>query len=219
MPAQPGQPRPGEAGLGEGVVPACPADLDSLSRVIADAFFDLPPSQWLVPDPDARREIFPAYFRLYVEDALANGVVHTTSDRAAVALWFRVGQRPAVRPPGYGEWLAAVAGARIDRFLVFDEALDRLCPAGMPHHHLAILAVRPDRQAQGCGTMLLDAYHQLLDHGAQEPAHLEAADLRARKLYLRHGYADRASLIQLPEGPLMYPMLRERRTSAPEAGG
>ena len=147
MPAQPGQPRPGEDGLREGVVPAGPADLDSLSHVIAGAFFDLPPSRWLVPDPDARREIFPAYFRLYVEDALANGVVHTTPDRAAVALWFRVGQRPAVRPAGYGERLAAVAGSRIDRFLAFDEALDRLCPAGMPHHHLTGLRPSPTRGA------------------------------------------------------------------------
>jgi hypothetical protein len=33
-----------------------------------------------------------------------------------------------------------------ERFLAFDEALDRHHPAGLPHHHLAILAVRPGRQ-------------------------------------------------------------------------
>ena len=50
-------------------------------------FFDLPPSRWLVPDPAARRAIFPSYFRLYVEHALACGLVHTTPHHDAVALW------------------------------------------------------------------------------------------------------------------------------------
>jgi hypothetical protein len=60
-------------------------DVDTLSQVIAEAFFDLPPSRWLVEDPAARRAIFPAYFRLYVEHAMAVGLVHTTPDRDAVA--------------------------------------------------------------------------------------------------------------------------------------
>ena len=74
----------------------------------------------------------PRYFRLYVEDALANGVVHTTPDRAAVALWLRAGHRPATQPDGYGERLAAVAGPRTGRFLAFDEALDRTTPPAAP---------------------------------------------------------------------------------------
>ena len=77
----PGWPMPPGDGLHAGVVPADPADLDTLSQVIADAFHDLAPSRWLIADPDARREIFPGYFRIYVEHALASGVVHTTPDR------------------------------------------------------------------------------------------------------------------------------------------
>ena len=55
------------------VIPASPADVGTLSQVIADAFHDLPPSPWLISDPVTRRRIFPAYFRLYVEHAMANG--------------------------------------------------------------------------------------------------------------------------------------------------
>ena len=43
--------------------------------------------RWLIPDGAARRAAFPGYFRLYVEHAMADGLVETTPDRAAAALW------------------------------------------------------------------------------------------------------------------------------------
>src|SRR5450755_4080288 len=72
-------PRPGPpAGHADrAVVRADPADLDVLSQVIADAFCDLAPSRWLIADPGDRVEIFPGYFRLYLEDAMASGIVCT----------------------------------------------------------------------------------------------------------------------------------------------
>jgi GNAT superfamily N-acetyltransferase len=59
----------------------------------------------------------------------------------------------------------------------FDEELARRHPAGLPHHHLAILAVRPDQQGQGIGTRLLDAHHAILD-AKGIVAYLEASDER-----------------------------------------
>lgn len=61
-----------------------------LGQVIAEAFFNLPQSRWLVPHPGARRAIFPFYFQIAVEHALANGLVQTTPDRDAAALWIYV---------------------------------------------------------------------------------------------------------------------------------
>ena len=64
--------------------------IEVLSQVIADAFFPLAPCQWLIPDPAARRDILPGYFRMYVEHAMADGLVHTTPGRdAAVAIGWR----------------------------------------------------------------------------------------------------------------------------------
>lgn len=200
-----------EGGLHGSAVRADAADLDTLSQVIADAFHDLAPSRWLIADPAARREIFPRYFRLYVEHAMANGAVLTTADRAAAALWIHVGEGTGGQPADYGTRLATATGPWTGRFLAFDAALARHHPAGIPHHHLAILAVRPDKQSQGTGTTLLRSYHQILDQDARAPAYLEAADLRTRKIYLRHGYTDHGPPIQLPDGPLMYPMWRESR--------
>jgi GNAT superfamily N-acetyltransferase len=190
------------------VVRADEADIGTLSQVIADAFHSLAPSQWLIPDPGARREIFPAYFRILAEHTMAAGVVHTTPDRAAAALWLPAGEDGPSQRIGYAARLSAAAGSWASRFLEFDAALERHHPVGIPHHYLAILAVRPDRQGQGIGTNLLRAYHAMLEDTADGLAYLEASDLRSRRLYLRHGYVDQKPPIRLPGGPLMYRMVR-----------
>jgi GNAT superfamily N-acetyltransferase len=194
------------------IITAGPADLDVLSEVIAEAFFDLPPSPWLIADPDARRKIFPPYFRLILDGVMAAGVVQTNAARTAAALWQPAGE-PAQHTDAadaagdYPAALAAITGPWAGRFGMFDATLESTHPAGRPHHHLAILAVRPACQGQGEGTALLRAFHQALNG---KPAYLEAASQRTRKIYLQHGYADHGPPIQLPDGgPQMFPMWRQ----------
>lgn len=200
------RPVAGEADLT--VVRAEDADLDILSLVIAEAFADLPPSRWLIPLAAGRREIFPGYFRLQVEHALACGVVHTTPGRTAVALWLAGGAGVAEPSEGYDKRLAAATQPWTERFAAFEVAISRRHPAG-PHQYLAILAVRPDRQRRGTGTALLRVYHEILDCDPGTSAYLEASSPRARQLYLAHGYADHGPPVELPGGPPMYPMMRQ----------
>jgi GNAT superfamily N-acetyltransferase len=192
------------------VVAAGPADLMALRQLIADAFAGLAPSRWLIADPAERRRVFPGYFQLYLEQALACGLVHCTADRTAVALWLPGGPGAPGLPPGHGAALAAATSPFTGRFACFDATLDARHPAGTAHSHLAILAVRPDRQRHGLGTVLLRDRHQVLDREGM-PAYLEASDWGTRALYLRHGYDDLGPPIQLPGGPMMYPMWREPR--------
>ena len=198
---------PRQVDAGPAVVLADDSCTGVLSQVIADAFVDLAVSRWLIPDPAARRRIFPGYFRLYVEHALADGIVCTTPGQDAVALWLPAGEQPAPPPDGYGERLAAVTGPWTGRFRLFDQALEGRHPAGFAHHHLAILAVRPDRQGHGTGSALLRAHHAALDRDGI-PAYLEASGLRTRRLYLAHGYTACGGPLVLP-GALMYPMVRQ----------
>jgi GNAT superfamily N-acetyltransferase len=212
-------------------VPAKPDEIKALSQLIAGAFHPLKVCQWLIPDEPARREIFPGFFRMYVERAFADGLVHTTPDRAAVALWMP-GSGPAEPPDGYADRLAEITGWWVNRFQVFDAELDAHHPVGVEHHHLALIAVAPGHQNQGIGTALLQAHHAALDQ-VGVTAYLEASSERTRSIYLRHGYTDYGGPIILPGGlPLegdgmpaeppptafMYPMLREPRTDARVAG-
>ena len=151
------------------IVVAQPQDTDVLSRVIALSFHPLDPSCWLIPDADARREIFPGYFRLYVEDAMERGRVYTTADRTAVALWFPGGDGDDSGSDSdggsdgdkesaaaeYDAKLAAATGSWVDRFRTFDGLLDAHHPTDIRHDHLAILAVHPDHQHQGIGSRML----------------------------------------------------------------
>lgn len=195
------------------VIRADDADADTLSQVIADAFAELPPARWLITDPVARRGIFPAYFRLFVEHALANGIVHTTADRSAVAVWLFLGDGHDAGPADYAARLAALTGPWTDRFVAFDATLDQRHPVSIPHHYLAMLAVRPDRQCAGTGSALLRSYHQEIDKQDGAPAYLEASSERVRGLYLRHGYALLPDApLYLPDGgPPMWPMWRGAR--------
>jgi GNAT superfamily N-acetyltransferase len=198
------------------VIQAGPGDVETLSQVIADAFHDLPPAHWLIANPHARRKIFPAYFRIFVDQAMAAGLVHTTEDRAAVALWLPVG-KDGPSPPGgdYDGRLTEVTGPWAERFQAFDAELDRHHPTGTAHHHLAMLAVHPDKQGQGIGTALLRAHHATLDQTGT-PASLEASSSRNRALYLRHGYATPGPF-HLPDGgPPMWPMTRSASGPLPK---
>jgi GNAT superfamily N-acetyltransferase len=215
------------APAGHAAVPAKPDETGLLSGLIADAFRPLNVSKWLIPDQDARRDIFPRYFQMYVERAFADGLVHTTPDRAAVALWLP-GSGPSEPPRGYDERLAEITGPWVNRFRAFDTELDAHHPIGTEHHHLAILAVAPGWQGQGIGTALLNAHHAALDQ-LGILAYLEASSERTRSIYLRHGYTDYGEPIvlpgslpldgdgvpgQTPPAAFMYPMLREPRTSS-----
>lgn len=202
------------------VVEAEPADAAELSSLIAIAFHDLPASVWLVPDAAAREELFPDYFRLYVDQAFATGTVYTTADRTAVALWISHrdddhdgNEDPEGDCAGYEARLAEVAGTRVDRFRAFDAQLERHHPTGERHDHLAILAVHPKLQGRGIGSTLLETHHRVLAH-REEPlaAYVEAAGIDSRRLYARHGYQDLPKPIPFPDGipatTMMYPMWR-----------
>jgi GNAT superfamily N-acetyltransferase len=194
------------------IVRAGPADIDVLSHLIADAFFPLAPCEWLISDEAARREILPGFFKMYIEHAMADGVVCTTAGRTAAALWIPIGPEGPEQPGGYDERLAEVTGPWAERFVTFDQELDAHHLTGIAHHHLAILAVRPDRQDQGIGTALLEARHAILD-AEDTVAYLEASDELTRGLYLRHGYVLRPDApIRLPDGPQMWPMVRQPRS-------
>jgi GNAT superfamily N-acetyltransferase len=221
--------RPPPGAAARGIVRADEADIGVLSQVIADAFFPLAPCQWLIGDQAARREIFPGYFRMYVEHAMADGLVHTTPARDAAALWLPLGPQLTGPPDGYAEHLAQITGPWAERFVVFDAELDEHHLTGAEHHHLAILAVRPDRQGQGIGTALLNAHHAVLDEQGIV-AYLEASDELTRVIYLGHGYVDYSAPIELhdslvaggdhltpgqqADGPRMYPMVRRPKPHA-----
>jgi amino acid transporter/GNAT superfamily N-acetyltransferase len=190
------------------IVAAEPGDAQKLSTVVAAAFHPLAPCQWLIPHAIQRRVALPAYFRILVDHALSRGIVETTLDRTAAALWLPVGPDGPEVPDRYEQRLKDAVGPHLERFEILDDQFEQHHSTGIPHQHLAILAVHPDHQHQGIGRALLAHRHQVLD-AERTPAYLEASDKTNRDWYARQGYCDIGDEIRLPDGPLMWPMWRE----------
>jgi GNAT superfamily N-acetyltransferase len=193
------------------IVRAHPGDADAVAELIAAAFAPLAVARWLVAEDEIRARIFPGYFRILVDHALTYGVIDRTLDRHAAALWLPSG---APVPAEYEERLAGVCGSHLSRFIELDAVFAENHPVAAPHHHLAILAVRPGYQAAGRGSALLAHHHHELDI-AGVPAYLEATSGGARELYRRHGYQDMPGApVSLPHGgPPLWPMLRPARAA------
>lgn len=179
---------------------------DPIASLIAEAFYDIAPAQWIVPDDAVRRQMLAAQFEILVDHARKFGQVHLDDDGDAVAVWFdNTAEVPEIE--NYDERLAVAVGDWLPRFQTFDAELLAHHPHD-PHFHLALLAVRPSKQSQGRGGRLMRRQHDRLDEKGI-PAYLEASSLRSRELYRRHGYEPLGEPYHLPDdGPPMFPMWR-----------
>jgi GNAT superfamily N-acetyltransferase len=193
------------------IVDATRRDAHTAADLIATAFHALDVARWLVAHPEDRERVIYANMRIFVEHALDHGEMFLTADRSAVAVWFRR-DKPLPEIADYDRRLWLACGPYTDRFRALDTAFDAHHPTD-PHHHLAFMAVHPNRQGRGVGTALLNRYQARLDRAAM-PAYLEASSLRSRALYARHGYILRPNApIRLPgDGPEMWPMWRTPQT-------
>ncbi|MCZ7419832.1 MULTISPECIES: GNAT family N-acetyltransferase [unclassified Micromonospora] len=173
---------------------------------IAEAFMVLDQPRWLVPDEAKRESVLAGNFEIIVEHATRHGLVFGTEDRAGVAVWLPSVGEPLPPPEDYDARLALACGEWTPNFVHLDELFAANHPHA-DHHHLALLAVRPDRQGQGVGTALLRHHHTWLDANGM-PAYLEASSETSRDLYARHGYRV-AEPFRLPDGTPFWPMWRD----------
>jgi GNAT superfamily N-acetyltransferase len=190
--------------------PADTADIARLSLLLADAFLISPVGDWLIPDIGERRTVYLRYFEIFVRHGLDHGIVDVTPDLTGVAIWHRRdGTAPA--PDNYDERLADATGPWGDRFRALDKTFDEFHLRTF-HHHLLFLGVLPSAQSRGIGSALLRHHHARLDAGGI-PAYLEASMPRNRDLYLRHAYTAQEPFYLPDDGPPLWPMWREPRTS------
>jgi GNAT superfamily N-acetyltransferase len=184
-----------------------PRRATAVARRIAEAFSPLSVAQWLVPDEDLRVHIMTGQFEMLIRHAMDHGEVWSAYGGYGAAVWMHR-DKPVPAIDDYDEHLARICGPYLSRFQALDEAFGQHHPTE-PHHHLMLLAVEPLVQDQHIGSTLLRHHLRHLDEMGI-PAYLEAADPDSRRLYLRHGFADRGPRLLLPRGgPDMFPMWRE----------
>ena len=165
-------------------------DIGPVAAALARAFYDDPPTAWVVND-DARRErLLERSFRLYLRKLwLGQDECYTTQAIAGAAVWERPGEWkvPVLAQLLLLPSMARIYGRILPRVLRAIAALESSHPSE-PHYYLLFLGVEPEWQGRGLGSALM---RPILDRCNSEriPAYLEASTPRNRALYERHGFA------------------------------
>jgi ribosomal protein S18 acetylase RimI-like enzyme len=186
-------------------------EIPAVGHLISYSFFNLTQNAYLVPPLDDRLPVLADFFTLYTEHAHRYGRVDVIDDPdgtglIGTAVWFdNTTEAPA--PDNYDERLRDLAGVYLERFQALDEIFDKHHPTD-PHWHLAFLAVHPEHQHHGLGSLLMKRTHDELDR-AGVPAYLEATNENNVRLYRRTGYADMDPFeMLLPDGTPFFRMWR-----------
>ena len=187
------------------------ADLDGVARALGRAFHDDPVMHWFFPDERNRRENIERVFRLRVAALLKQGDTYTTPDHAGAAVWAQPErwEVPPLEGLGFVARLLPMVRTRIGVLARGWGMIDRLHPKE-PHWYLAILGTEPDAQGRGVGSALMQPVLDDCDRNGVA-AYLESSKESNLAFYGRHGFRVTGEL-QLPDGPVIWPMWRDPRT-------
>lgn len=192
------------------IAPATPADVPALSRTLAQAFYDDPVFEWIIPDPAHRSARLCEMFAAFAEVFLPHRETYVAAAGAGAALWAPAGHDPipADQLEAFGARLGSALQDDMERGLQVQELLDQHHPE-QACFYLQFIGVAPDQQGRGLGSRLLATVLQRCD-ATGTPAYLEATSVSNRRLYQRHGF-ETTGEITLPQGPALWPMWRAPR--------
>lgn len=192
---------------GPKVVVAGPGDSDQLADVLGRAFQDDPVSASFMTDAQQRFRYQRGFLKVFLDEALATGLVLTTPERDGVALWLTV---EPDQPQNYGldTLLKDALGPYYDGFASLGEKMDANHPHDRAHGYLQFIGVEPDRQHHRIGSALIRRRLAELD-AIDMPTYLESSNERSVGWYESLGFRRLDPPIHLSNGAIMRPMWRE----------
>lgn len=192
----------------EGVREALASERAAISDCLSRAFEDDPISRYLFPRKSSRRSRLVSFYGMALAIISEHGAIYTDERRRGAAVWRapsppRVG---VVRGTADALRLLAILRGSTGRAMNLDGVV---APARLeePHWYLAILGTEPDLQGRGIGSALLAPVLDRCDEDGV-PAYLESSKAENVPFYERHGFRVTCEL-RVPEGPLLWPMVRE----------
>jgi ribosomal protein S18 acetylase RimI-like enzyme len=188
---------------------AVSSDVVELAATLASAFSDDPWMRWTVDSQDHDLRLAQIYELMLREIALPHGVVWTTDQRDAVAIWVPTQPTAAsllVLEPFKAE-LRALAGDRAGAAAAAQELVGARFPRDATWY-LAVTGVHSERQRRGLGSAVLGPMLERLDRD-QLVAVLDTSTAGNVSFYVQHGFGV-ADELDLPEGgPHVWIMRRE----------
>lgn len=178
------------------VTPASRADINELSRLLAQCFqFDPPTRAVLRPadDQDMLSRAFHLFRAMLASGPIDSGLVDTIREDGrvlAVATWEAPGDTTSSSVSTYvkhlPDYVRAIGWAGLPRAIKIQAKIGRHKP-GVPAWYLHAIGVRPQARGRGMGSQLLKYRLDMVD-ARKEPAYLESSTAMTGQLYRRHGF-------------------------------
>jgi ribosomal protein S18 acetylase RimI-like enzyme len=186
-----------------------------IAAALADAFWDDPVQQYLLPtEPDRARRLTGLFGMLLRGHYIPLGSTFTTPDHTGGALWAPPGK--AVLPPltiaRYGPAMLKALGRYTVRSLRVLSIIEKHHPKE-PHWYLGVLGTRTTNQGKGIGSALMKPVLDRCDADGI-PAYLESSKHSNLAFYRRYGFEVTGEIALPDDGPPVWPMWREPRPVA-----
>ncbi len=187
------------------------AELPNVASVLAEAFAEDPIVGWMltkVRDAAAGRlALFDQACQMHHRD----GLIETTQDMEAAALWSLPEPPPETLTTILEDLRGAVpvfrvVGTALFRGIRLHRTTQRLHPEE-PHWYLAAIGTRADARGLGAASALLAERLAVCD-ATRLPAYLESSNAANLPLYERHGF-EVVQEIRVADSPPLWTMLRE----------
>ena len=189
-------------------------DVAEVAGILAAGFWDDPVMSWVFDEPGRLTKLDTLFAFSMTSRFLPAGRTYLVEDSAAG--WIPPQSTPEAGVGGGGDesefvtrlFAVGTTADELGRLGAMAAAMDANHPTE-PHWYLAMIGTRPERRAQGLGTVLMQHALETVD-AEHMPAYLESSNPRNITLYERHGFVVTGT-IDIAGGPPLTPMWREAR--------
>jgi GNAT superfamily N-acetyltransferase len=190
---------------------ASAADVQSMARSLASAFYDDSVWKWFMPNDATRAQRLERMFASFTRNVyLRHGSdCYTTDTYEGAALWAGPGHEhmsagDVLRVlPG---WTKAIGWRELFRVQRGVDSFEKVHPHER-HYYLPFVGVAPESQGRGLGTALMAPVLEKCDR-ERIPAYLEATSVASRRCYERVGFHTRSEERVAGDGPPFFAMWR-----------
>ncbi len=185
------------------------ADFSELVPMMIRAFSEDPVIRYVVPDEREWSRIVVPYYRRVLQTAMLRGYGLTDAQVRGVSIWELPNHRVSL-PVHFLELLGMtnILRRNLMRAIRIQSFTANYRPT-RSHLYLTYIATDPAAHNRGIGSALLTPMLKLADR-ERLPIYLECSNHHNIAFYLEHGF-NLVDEIRLPDGPSIWPMLREFR--------
>ncbi len=187
------------------------SDSAPISETLARAFLDDPLICFFLPDEASRPRKMPRLFRVLFKLGMPFGTCDVTTGYEAAAIWRPPGrwQIPLYQYFTNGIEFHALFGARNGlKVMSAMDQIEKRHPRE-PHYYLQAIGTDPAKQGKGFGGIAMRRHLAIADE-KRLPAYLESSKEKNIPIYQSFGF-EVTGEIQIPGGPVLYPMWRKVR--------